>query len=148
MTAEHPRVGELASNDDAFEAVHLSDDQNTSAFKPSNSCTFHSPVLDNANGSSFAAAHQAAVASPSSNGKAQEKKAHQSGLDSLGVEESSEARLERLGRQRPEVFGSIWAEIGFVFSISMSQVLSVGEFLGHHEVLLTITRNTSSPGSL
>lgn len=40
-------------------------------------------------------------------------------------EESAEARLERLGRQRPEAFDSVWSEIGFVFSISMSQVLSV-----------------------
>lgn len=45
--------------------------------------------------------------------------------DTAAVEESSEARLERLGRQRPEVFDSIWSEIGFVFSISMSQVLTV-----------------------
>lgn len=45
--------------------------------------------------------------------------------DAPAVEESIEARLERLGRQRPEVFGSMWAEIGFVFSISMSQVLTV-----------------------
>ena len=41
------------------------------------------------------------------------------------VEESLEARLDRLGRQRPDAFSSIYAEIGFVFSISMSQVLSV-----------------------
>jgi hypothetical protein len=41
------------------------------------------------------------------------------------IEESLEARLERLGRQRPDVFPNIWAEVGFVFSISMSQVLSV-----------------------
>lgn len=45
--------------------------------------------------------------------------------DAPAIEESNEARLERLGSQRPEVFGSIWAEIGFVFSISMSQVLTV-----------------------
>lgn len=45
--------------------------------------------------------------------------------DAPAIEESTEARLERLGRQRPEVFGSIWAEIVFVFSISMSQVLTV-----------------------
>src|SRR3954468_22364768 len=49
------------------------------------------------------------------------------GRNSPAVEESLEARLERLGRQRPEVFGSIWAEIGFVFSISMAQVLTVGK---------------------
>ncbi len=53
------------------------------------------------------------------------KERHCQGSDSLAIEESLEARLERLGRQRPEIFDSIWAEIGFVFSISMSQVLSV-----------------------
>jgi hypothetical protein len=45
--------------------------------------------------------------------------------DDPGVEESEESRLERLGRQMPEVFGSIWSEIGFIFSVSMSQVLTV-----------------------
>jgi hypothetical protein len=44
--------------------------------------------------------------------------------DVPAVEESTEAMLERLGRQRPAVFGSIWSEIGFVFSISMAQVLT------------------------
>jgi hypothetical protein len=41
------------------------------------------------------------------------------------VEESIEERIQRLGRQRPKVFDSLWAEIGFVFSICMSQVLTV-----------------------
>lgn len=41
------------------------------------------------------------------------------------LEETPEARIERLGRQRPEKFKTIWAEIGFVFSIVMSQVLTV-----------------------
>lgn len=40
-------------------------------------------------------------------------------------EESMEARIERLGRERPQQFKSLWAEVVFVFSISMSQVLSV-----------------------
>lgn len=40
------------------------------------------------------------------------------------VEESMEARIERLGRERPPAFKSIWAEIGFVFSIYMSQILT------------------------
>jgi hypothetical protein len=53
------------------------------------------------------------------------KATHQQDGNPPTVEESLEARLERLGRQRPEVFASIYAEIGFVFSISMSQVLSV-----------------------
>lgn len=50
--------------------------------------------------------------------------------DTFSIEESAEARLERLGRQRPEVFDSTWSEIGFVFSISMCQVLSVCSPLG------------------
>jgi hypothetical protein len=45
--------------------------------------------------------------------------------DSAAIEESMEARLERLGRQRPETFNSAWSEIGFVFSVCMCQVLSV-----------------------
>lgn len=45
--------------------------------------------------------------------------------DSPAIEESMEARLERLGRQRPETFHSAWSEIGFVFSVCMCQVLSV-----------------------
>lgn len=40
--------------------------------------------------------------------------------------ESPEARIERLGRQRPENFPSLWAEIGFCYAVVMSQVLSVG----------------------
>jgi hypothetical protein len=40
-------------------------------------------------------------------------------------EESAKARVERLGRQRPEKFKSLWAEVGFIFALSMSQVLSV-----------------------
>jgi hypothetical protein len=40
-------------------------------------------------------------------------------------EESQAARIERLGRERPKEFKTIWAEIGFIFSIAMSQVLTV-----------------------
>jgi hypothetical protein len=71
-----------------------------------------------------AATYQGSVVSPTTPGPF-EKEIQQQGLDSPRVEESIESRLERLGRQRPEVFDSLWAEIGFVFSISMSQVLSV-----------------------
>ena len=38
--------------------------------------------------------------------------------------ESEAARIERLGRQRPQNLGSLWKEIGFVFSIVMSQALT------------------------
>jgi hypothetical protein len=43
----------------------------------------------------------------------------------MNDEETHEARIERLGRQRPEKFKTLWAEIGFVFSIVMSQVMTV-----------------------
>lgn len=43
----------------------------------------------------------------------------------MNGDETHEARIERLGRQRPEKFRTLWAEIGFVFSIVMSQVMTV-----------------------
>jgi len=43
----------------------------------------------------------------------------------MEIEETVEACLERLGRMRPEKFKSLWAEIGFCFSIVMSQLLTV-----------------------
>ena len=46
----------------------------------------------------------------------------------MNDEETHEARIERLGRQRPEKFKTLWAEIGFVFSIVMSQVMTVSLF--------------------
>lgn len=55
----------------------------------------------------------------------QGKQENSLGLGPVGIEETAEARLERLGRQKPDAFRSVWSEIGFVFSISMSQVLSV-----------------------
>ncbi|KAH8598189.1 MFS multidrug transporter-like protein [Bisporella sp. PMI_857] len=65
---------------------------------------------------------------------------------SLRSEESPEARLERLGRQRPDVFGSLWAEVGFVFSISMSQVLSY--FVSGFTVILpTLTTSLDIPAA-
>ncbi|TAQ88273.1 hypothetical protein B7494_g3384 [Chlorociboria aeruginascens] len=48
-----------------------------------------------------------------------------SNADPSNTEESTKAQIERLGRQRPEVFGSIWAEIGCVLSISASQLITV-----------------------
>lgn len=52
-------------------------------------------------------------------------------------EESMAARIERLGRERPKAFKSLWAEVGFVFTISMSQVLTVSSLLIHcHFVMI------------
>lgn len=54
---------------------------------------------------------------------------HDDRMDGSSVEgqeeESLEAKIERLGRERPKQFKSLWAEIVFIFSMSMSQVLTV-----------------------
>jgi len=47
-------------------------------------------------------------------------------------EETHEGRIERLGRQRPEKFKTLWAEIGFVFSIVMSQVMTVSIYFSFY----------------
>lgn len=43
--------------------------------------------------------------------------------------EDLQRRIERLGRERPKQFKTLWAEVAFVFSIAMSQVLSVSTSL-------------------
>ena len=88
----------------------------------SNHSNSHSIVLDHVNEAALAAALQGEITSTLG---PQKNETQRLGTESPAVEESAEARLERLGRQRPKVFDSAWAEIGFVFSISMSQVLSV-----------------------
>ena len=40
-------------------------------------------------------------------------------------EESESARLERLGRQRPAQFKTIWSEVAFAYSILASQMMAV-----------------------
>ena len=42
-----------------------------------------------------------------------------------GVEESEGDRIERLGRERPAQFKTIWAEILFIYSILASQFMAV-----------------------
>lgn len=61
------------------------------------------------------------------------------------LEEAPEVRIERLGRQRPEVFHSLWAEIGFVFSISMSQVLTVSS-VNYSHFLIYLTDSDNGKG--
>ena len=80
-------------------------------------------VLNSVNEDALAAAYQEDIGPASPRLQVRERPSQK--LVSPVVEESAEVRIERLGRQRPEVFDSIWSEIGFVFSISMSQVLSV-----------------------
>ncbi|KAM3081081.1 hypothetical protein ACMFMG_005034 [Clarireedia jacksonii] len=62
-------------------------------------------------------------------------------------DETPEARIERLGRQRPEIFHSKWAEYGFVFSISMSQVLSEYFVSGFTVILPTLVKKLDIPAA-
>lgn len=63
----------------------------------------------------------------------------------LEILESPEARLERLGRQRPSIFNSIWAELGFGYSVVMSQVLTEYFVSGFNVVLPTVTEDLHIP---
>jgi hypothetical protein len=98
--------------------------------------TTGSIALEHVNDAALAMLNQETVTSRTPPGP--EKENSPQGGGSLAVEESVEARLERLGKQRPKVFDSLWAEIGFVFSISMSQVLSVISFSSFQEHLTDI----------
>ncbi|KAI6710766.1 hypothetical protein PZA11_002671 [Diplocarpon coronariae] len=73
------------------------------------------------------------------------KETRHQGSELPAIDESPKARLERLGRQRPEVFKSIWAEIGFVFSISMSQVLTEYFVSGFTVILPTLVQDLNIP---
>lgn len=73
------------------------------------------------------------AASPSLTAAAPETKVLSSGQDhSHGQdqdraqdEESEQERIERLGRERPPNFKTLWAEIGFCYSILASQFMAV-----------------------
>lgn len=66
---------------------------------------------------------------------------------SILVEESEEARIERLGRQRPERLASIWTELGFVFSITMAQVLTEYFVSGFVVLIPTVVEELNIPSS-
>ncbi|KAL9620365.1 MAG: hypothetical protein Q9160_005065 [Pyrenula sp. 1 TL-2023] len=52
--------------------------------------------------------------------------------------ESQQARIERLGRERPPIFTTLWSEIFFVFSITMSQFLTEYYVSGFTVILPTL----------
>lgn len=45
--------------------------------------------------------------------------------------ESMQARIERLGRERPAKFKTVWTEIGFCFSLLASMVMAVSDLFAH-----------------
>ena len=50
---------------------------------------------------------------------------HHRGVQPIDEGESEGERIERIGRQRPKVFKSLWAEIGFCYSIVASELMCV-----------------------
>ena len=61
------------------------------------------------------------------------------------VDESLQARIERLGRERPPIFTTRWSEIIFVFSISMSQFLTEYFVSGFAVILPTLITELDIP---
>ncbi|KAF7536401.1 hypothetical protein G7054_g4572 [Neopestalotiopsis clavispora] len=61
------------------------------------------------------------------------------------VEESLQARVERLGRQRPPTFPTAWSETCFVFSVAMSQFLTEFFVSGFTVILPTLIRELDIP---
>ena len=62
-------------------------------------------------------------------------------------DEPFSVRIERLGRQRPPLFKNIWSEIGFLFSICMSQILTEYFVSGFAVILPTLVEDLHIPSS-
>ncbi|TVY34091.1 Drug resistance protein [Lachnellula occidentalis] len=144
MSLEAPPQVELAFKGITPRSAHLSGNKNNTA---SNFTSIsNSLALDHANEATLAAGCQEEITSNSTLGP-RKKERQQQGIDSPAIEESTESRLERLGRQRPDAFDSIWSEIGFVFSISMSQVLSEYFVSGFTVILPTLVADLHIPAA-
>ena len=63
----------------------------------------------------------------------------------LQVEESLDARIQRLGRERPPIFKTIWSECAFVFSILMSQIITEFFVSGFNVILPTLIQDLDIP---
>ncbi|KAJ4245254.1 hypothetical protein NW762_014124 [Fusarium torreyae] len=61
------------------------------------------------------------------------------------IDESLQARIERLGRERPPILKTRWSEIIFVFSISMSQFLTEYFVSGFTVILPTLIKELDIP---
>ncbi|PNP74218.1 hypothetical protein FNYG_12267 [Fusarium nygamai] len=70
---------------------------------------------------------------------------HDTAASSSVVYESLQARIERLGRERPPIFTTRWSEIIFIFSISMSQFLTEYFVSGFTVILPTLIRELDIP---
>ena len=135
MSLKVSPLATLSPQDDIHVARSL--DDTGSPVQPATPNTGHF-ILDHVNNYSLSTTYQQDhIRSATHETNAKDEAPHET--SSPIVEESSEARIERLGRQRPEVFDSVWSEIGFVFSIAMSQVLTVCPSIFRASMLLTLS---------
>ncbi|KAI9678827.1 MAG: hypothetical protein M1817_005887 [Caeruleum heppii] len=65
--------------------------------------------------------------------------------DAPTSEDALDARLERLGRQRPDTFRSVWAELGFCYSILASQFMAEYFVSGFNVLLPTLITELDIP---
>lgn len=65
----------------------------------------------------------------------------------LPIEETEEEKIERLGRERPPSFENAWSEIGFVFSVAMSQILTEYFVSGFNILLPSLIDELSIPNA-
>ncbi|KAJ8115991.1 hypothetical protein OPT61_g2485 [Boeremia exigua] len=70
---------------------------------------------------------------------------HQAGTPQPATEESLEARIKRLGSERPPAFSSTWHEAAFVYSIVMSQFMAEYFVSGFTLILPTLIRELEIP---
>ncbi len=82
--------------------------------------------------------HAAAISTPSPH--ADEKNTFEA-----PTEDSLQLRIDRLGRERPPTFTTLWSEISFVFSITMSQFLTEYFVSGFTVILPTLIRELDIP---
>ena len=84
----------------------------------------------------------------SANEKGIEGGHHEQPSPSSGPTLLNEETIERLGRQRPPHFSSIWAELAFCFSIFMCQILAVCFFFFFFSCFLFQELSLTSAGIL
>lgn len=70
---------------------------------------------------------------------------YQNDRANLENSESSQTRIEGLGRQRPERFRCVLEEVGFCYSVVMSQLLTEYFVSGFNVILPTVAKDLSIP---
>lgn len=65
----------------------------------------------------------------------------------IPTEETEEQMIERLGRERPPSFKNAWSEVGFIFAVAMSQILTEYFVSGFNILLPTLIDELHIPAA-